>query len=134
MLSWTQQADGWYADGFRIELRAPFQWVLVDLEIDEDSAQVSTDLEPLAAERTLSQCKREASILATARRRSVLRRRHARTLLILVAASVLLLGPSQATNVLVILVASVIAVRSLGVIVGTYAWNTLGSAHEVFYQ
>lgn len=133
MLSWTQRDDGWYADGFRIELRAPFHWVLVDLDADEP-ARVSTDLEPLAVEKTLSECKREAEILVSARHRSALRRKHLRILLLVVAGSVLLLGQTPTTNVLVVLLAGFIVARSLGVIVGSFTPNILGAPHEVFYS
>ena len=135
MLDWTQQSDGWYANGFRIELRAPRHWVLMDVDSVQNAAQlrVVTDLEPLASETTLSQCKREAAILAAARDRSRLRRRHARVLLLTLAATILLFGQSPTVNTGVAIGSSLVMLRSLGIILGTWAWK-IGVRHEVFYQ
>jgi len=136
MLTWTQESDGWYTDGFRIELRAPRHWVLVDLDSDLESgsSSVTTDLEPLAEETTLTHCKREAAILVAARQRSATRWKHARILLLTLAATILLLGQSVVMNAAIISVSFVVAFRSLGALLGTLNLSQFGRVHEIFYQ
>ena len=77
MLSWTKGPDGWYSNGFRIELAEPFRWLLV--EVDHQKAQVRIEQQPLAVARSLTECKREAELLAAARQRAELRRKHSVT-------------------------------------------------------
>ncbi len=136
MLTWTQEIDSWHASGFRIELQAPNRWALVDLDADQSvgSNLVVTDDKPLAVEATLSQCKRKAALVVTARRTSVLRRRHARVLLLTLATMILLLGASAGMNFLVVLAACVVAARSLGILLGTFGWTYAGLANADFYQ
>jgi len=137
MLSWTQQNDGWHANGYHIKLLAPFRWVLTEDQapVDDTISYVSPVTEPLATTRTLTAAKREAELLIAAQYRAAMRRRHAAILPLLVGASLLLIGNSQVQNLGVLLVGTYFAIRSLGVIFGTWLWRIAGIAHEdVFYQ
>jgi hypothetical protein len=52
----------------------------------------------------------------------------------MLAAAVLLVGSSSIQNVLVLFALSLLAARSLGVILGTVVERSWGAGHEVFYQ
>jgi hypothetical protein len=132
MLTWTQGQNAWHAAGYRIELVAPYRWILVD--DSEQSPQVSVAQQPLARARTLTECKREAELLVAAQRRAELRRRHLSRLGLMLAAAVLLVGSSSIQNVVVLFALSLLAARSLGVILGTVVERSWGASHEVFYQ
>ncbi|MCP4967087.1 MAG: hypothetical protein GY926_17870 [bacterium] len=139
MLTWTQQDDAWYAEGFRIVRYAPYRWVLTEPDPDSDPEGlinlVAPALQPLATARTLSEAKREAELRDASRRRVQLRRRHVMILLLAVAATVLALGESAVFNVGLIFAATYVALRSIGFILGTLFWRSAGSAKEVaFYQ
>lgn len=133
VLTWTQQTDGWYANGLRIELAAPFRWILVETK-PEETAVVSSQVPPLAVARTLTECKREAELVIAARRRSELRRQHLGILGLLFGVGILLMGASPIQNIGVILALATLATRSLGVIAGTIFWRSSRAGHEVFYQ
>jgi hypothetical protein len=132
VLAWTQQTDGWHADGFLIELSAPRRWLLLDS--DRLVQSVSIEERPLAVARTLTECKREAELLAAARRRADLRRKHTALLLLMLAALPILVGSSFPQNALVVVTFATLATRSLGVVVGTILWRWTRGGGEVFYQ
>ena len=139
MLSWTQQNDGWYANGFRIVRDAPCRWILTEpdpiVPAEGPISFVAPTLEPLATARTLSEAKREAEIREAARRRASLRRRHSSVLLLTIAIAVLALGDSAVLNTGIILAASYVVLRSIGVILGTLLWRIAGGAKDLaFYQ
>ena len=139
MLSWTQQSDGWYANGFRIVRDAPSRWLLTEPPPEPASDGlinfVAPAVEPLATARTLSEAKREAEICDAARNRARLRRRHSAILLLTVATTILSLGESQLVNATIILAASYFVLRSTGMILGTLLWRIAGNAADVaFYQ
>ena len=130
MLSWTKGPDGWYSNGFRIELAEPFRWLLV--EVDHQKAQVRIEQQPLAVARSLTECKREAELLAAARQRAELRRKHSVTFVTILALFVLLIGST--TDPLVLFSVVFLALRSLFVLLGTLLPAGFGEQHEVFYQ
>lgn len=132
MLTWTQRADGWYSNGFRIELAAPFRWLLLDSE--HTPAVVGPEVTPLAVARTLTECKREAELLTAARQRAEVRRRHIVTLLMVLAAAPMLFVGSANTKIVVGAIVAFLAVRSVSVILGTLLPQAFGEQHEVFYQ
>jgi hypothetical protein len=132
LLTWTEQAGAWQADGFRIELAAPLRWLLLDN--DREIRSVGLEEAPLAVARTLSECKREAELLAAARQRSDLRRKHMVLLLLMLASLPMLLGPSFTQNALLVLIVATVAARSLGVITGTILWRWSHPDLDVFYQ
>ncbi len=139
MLSWTQRPDGWHANGYHIELAAPFRWVLTQ-DVPEARAEaaigyVSTPPAPLATARTLTEAKREAEIHDSTQYRAAKRRRHGAMLLLIVASGALVMGDSPLTNLAVLLVIAYLAIRSIGVIVGTWLWRLSGISHgQYFYQ
>ena len=120
MLTWTERDDGWYSNGFRIELRAPFQWALVDVNAEVPQVAVSTQAEPLAVARTLSLCKREAEQLAAAAELSVLRRRHTQRLLIAALMMPLVYGTLTVVNFVIFLTALFVVARSATAILDTF--------------
>lgn len=133
MLSWTQRSDGWYSNGFRIELAGPFRWLL--LEGEPDTSSVSLGPRPLAVARSLTECKREAELVVSARARAEVQRRHFAILLLTVAATILLVGSvSSNTAVVVGIVGICLATRSVLTLLGTLLPTFLGQQHEVFYQ
>ena len=132
MLSWTERASGWHSNGFRIELAEPHRWVLVDSE--EEPAVVGQPTRPLAVTRTLTECKREAELLAAKRRRRDVQRHQVMILILALAVTPLLLGSSSNINGLGVLVAVCVSTRSVTILLGTVAPQALGEQHEVFYQ
>jgi hypothetical protein len=132
MLNWTQRSDGWYANGLRIELAAPFRWLLLDS--GREIPAVGLGQEPLAVARSLTECKREAELLVAKRRRADRQRRHIMTLLLVVAGTPLLLGVPSNTNVVIFLIALVLATRSTIALLSSLMPSALGEQHEVFYQ
>ncbi|MDX2342612.1 MAG: hypothetical protein QNL12_02240 [Acidimicrobiia bacterium] len=140
MLSWTQQADGWHADGYHIELAAPFHWVLTKDTVQpasrHESIQYVTNLpEPLAMARTLTEAKREAELDDMACYRAQVRRRHIAILLTILAVAVLSIGGSPLQSITMVLLVAYFTTRSLGVIAGTLLWKLGGNSREtVFYQ
>ena len=132
MLSWTQESDGWHSNGFRIELAEPHRWLLLDKK--EQIPSVRQAEQPLAVTRSLTECKREAELVMGKRRRFEVQRRQIMILLLVLAVTTLVVGtPSDANGVIVVL-AVVVATRSLTVLLGTFAPTALGERHEVFYQ
>ena len=132
MLEWTQHPDGWHSNGFRIELAEPYRWVLVDA--GERPVAVGQREEPLAVTRSLTECKREAELLAAKRRRHDVQRRQIMTVLIALCSTPFLLGSSSTVDAVIVLVALVLATRSVAILLGTLAPRALGEQHEVFYQ
>lgn len=132
MLTWTQQPDGWHANGFRIELAAPRRWLLLDDE--REVQQVGPEERPLAVARTLTECKREAELLAAAQRRADLRKRHLAYLILCPCAAILLIGSAPLLNILIVATLATLATRSLGVITGTILWRSAASRDDLFYQ
>lgn len=132
MLSWTERADGWYSNGFRIELVEPHRWVLVDSAASP--AIVGQPTTPLAVARSLTECKREAELVAAKRRRKDVQRRQMVLLILAIAVTPFLLGSSSNGNAIVVLCGLVVATRSVTVLLGTLAPRALGEQHEVFYQ
>ena len=132
MLAWTQRSDGWHSNGFRIELAEPYRWVLVDA--GERPVAAGQLREPLAITRSLTECKREAELLAAKRRRHDVQHRQIRTLLIALSSTPFLLGSSSDVNATIVLVALVVAARSLLILLGTLMPRSLREYHEVFYQ
>ena len=133
MLTWTQRQDGWYADEYVIRLVRPFCWALTQAE-DAPEAAVSIPTEPLATGRTLTECKREAELIASARSRADTRRRQCLLLLISISAALMMLGAPFGGNGLALLVVGILAVRSTAILLGTLIPSAFGEQHEVFYQ
>jgi len=133
MLDWIEHADGWHADGFRIELVEPFRWFVIDRSA-QDHASVSLGVQPLAIERTLTEAKREAELLAASRRRSDLRRRHILTLLVVLSTSVFLAATSPGGNAAVVIGGAFLATRSAMFLLGSFLPTALGERHQTFYQ
>lgn len=132
MLSWTQRSDGWYSNGFRIALAGPHRWLL--LEAKRDTPGVGLEEQALAVARSLTECKREAELVAAKHRRGDIQRRNIATLLLVLASTPLLLGNSSLADGVIILVALGLATRSITVLLGTLMPRALGEQHEVFYQ
>ena len=132
MLTWIQRSDGWYANGFRIELDRPHRWLLLEGEPRKDAVVVPE--RPLAVARTLTECKREAELLRTTRRRAGVQRRQFVTMLLVIAGAVLIAGSSPATSGYVVLAASILVTRSATILIGTLVPRMFGERHEVFYQ
>ena len=134
MLDWTECSEGWRSDGFRIVLAEPFRWLLLDEENQPDQSAVSVGWEPLAVARSLTEAKREAELIASARARAEVRKRHFLTLLLAGGVALLLLGGPITGNELPLLVAGIVAVRSTAILLGTLLPTAFGMQHEVFYQ
>lgn len=132
MTTWTERPDGLHSDGLRIVLAAPFQWLLFDDE--RPAAAVGIPEQPLAVARSLTECKREAELVIARRHRAALRQRHMVILLLVIAGSFLMLGPSWTVNAFVVLLALGLGARSIGVLVGTVLPGAFREHHEVFYQ
>lgn len=132
MLTWTEHTDGWHANGFRIESVAPFRWRVLDNQ--RTRSPVSLEEEPLAVTRTLTEAKREAELVADARRRAELRKKHFVILGLIFGSGTVLLGDAPVQNIGVVIVLATLATRSLGVIVGTILSRSYAANHEVFYQ
>ena len=133
MLTWTQRSDGWHANGLRIELAAPFRWLLLEAE-QKDPTAVHLETKPLAVARSLTECKREAELLMAKRRRRDVQRRQIVTLLLILACTPLLVGTDLAFNAMIVIAAVTIATRSIIVLLGSLLPQALGEQHEVFYQ
>ncbi len=132
MLTWTQRPDGWYSNDFRIELAEPHRWLLLDH--DEQLSAVDHRAQPLAVARSLTECKREAELLAAKRRRRDVQRRQVVLAVLAFAVTPFLLGsPSNVSAVLLVAVL-VVATRSVTILLGTLTPQALGEQHEVFYQ
>ena len=131
MLTWTEHSEGWRSDGYLIQLAGPFRWIVLDAARAE--AAVTAHPEPMATARTLTAAKREAEIVERGRRRAELRRRHLGLLAIAVAAGFLLAGGSALYDLVVIATVFLVAVRSVGVIVGTYV-GSHWRGNQIFYQ
>lgn len=141
LLSWTQQSDGWHANGYRIVLEAPRRWILTEeapesmAALDSAIGYVSTPTEPLAQARTLTEAKREAELFDLAKHRAALRSRHTVILLVTLAIGILLWGGPPMQNLALLLVVAYFVLRSLGVIMGTILWRWAISARDAhFYQ
>jgi hypothetical protein len=104
------------------------------LDDDREVLPVGPEEQPLAVARTLSECKREAELLAAAHNRAELRKRHLAYLVLSPCAAILLIGSSAVLNVLIVATLATLATRSLGVIAGTVLWRSVGSWDDVFYQ
>lgn len=134
MLLWTECPEGWCADGFRIVLTEPFRWLLVDVETPPTQSAVSVGLEPLAVARSLTEAKREAELIVSARARSEIRRRHLMTVLMSASVALMLVGAPFAGNGWLLLIAGSVAARSTMFLLGTLVPDVLSARHEVFYQ
>jgi hypothetical protein len=130
-MTWTERDGGWYSNGYRIERAAPFRWVLL---ANEPESSVSLTPDPLAIERTLSECKREAELLRAARARAELLRRNVVRLAIVLACTLLLLGASDAQNLLVVLIATILSLRSIAEIIATVFWRHSNPLNDLIYQ
>jgi len=135
MLEWSKHPDGWHAEGYHIELPEPFRWLVFD-EADDDSepSAVSLGVQPLATARTLTEAKREAKILATARRRDEVRRKQLLTMLTALSCAALLWATPSSGSVLLVIGAAGLAVRSAAVLLGTLMPTAFGEQHQAFYQ
>jgi hypothetical protein len=100
----------------------------------EEPVAVGQRREPLAVTRTLTECKREAELLAEKRRRREVQRRQIMMLLIALSSAPLLLGSSSSVNAMIVLVALVVAARSVFTLLGTLVPRALREFHEIFYQ
>ena len=132
MLTWTQRSDGWHSNGLRIELAEPYRWLLLDKE--KQPSAVGRGAQPLAVTRSLTECKREAELLMGRRRRSAVQRRQIVTILLVLAGTPLLVARPSEINGFIVVIAVMVATRSLTILLGTLAPKALGEQHEVFYQ
>lgn len=132
MLTWTQEPDGWHADGLLIALAEPYRWELLDVANEEEAPNaISFGSRPLATTRTLSAAKREAEIVAADRRRKMLRSRHLGILAVTSGLSPLVFTEFNGQTFLILLVLMVVFLRSLGTVVGTLfpvSWDTTTGA------
>jgi hypothetical protein len=134
MLVWTEGPEGWRADGLKIVLAEPFRWLIIDEDAPPVESAVSIAREPLAVARSLTEAKREAELIASARARSKVRRRHLLTLLISSSAALMVVGAPFAGSGLLLVIAGSVAARSTLFLLGTLMPATLRGQHEVFYQ
>jgi hypothetical protein len=132
MTTWTERPDGWHSDGLHIVLAAPFKWLLFDNE--RPDTPVGIPEQPLAVARSLTECKREAELVLARRQRAEIRRRHAVILLLVIAGSLLMLGPSWNVNAFIVLIALGLSSRSIGILVGTVLPSAFRERHQIFYQ
>jgi len=95
---------------------------------------VSVGYEPLAVARSLTEAKREAELIASARARSEARRRHILTVLISASVALMFVGAPFTGSGLLLLAAGSIAARSTMFLLGTLMPSTLSSRHQLFYQ
>jgi hypothetical protein len=134
MLVWTECPEGWRADGFRIVLAEPFRWLLIDDDEPPTESAVRVGGEPLAVARSLTEAKREAELIALARARSAVRRRHLLTLLISASVVLMFIGAPLAGNGVLLVIAGSVAARSTMFLLGTLVPDVLSTRHNVFYQ
>ncbi|MCP3993513.1 MAG: hypothetical protein GY722_00400 [bacterium] len=116
----------------RIELAEPHRRLPLDQE--QQLSAVDHRVQPLAVARSLTECKREAELLAAKRRRRDVQRRQVVLAVLAFAVTPFLLGsPSNVSAVLLVAVL-VVATRSVTILLGTLTPQALGEQHEVFYQ
>jgi hypothetical protein len=118
----------------KIVLAEPFRWLIIDEDAPPVESAVSIAREPLAVARSLTEAKREAELIASARARSKVRRRHLLTLLISSSAALMVVGAPFAGSGLLLVIAGSVAARSTLFLLGTLMPATLRGQHEVFYQ
>ncbi len=133
MLAWTQRSDGWHANGFLIRLVEPFCWVLLEDRV-EPEATVHDAVEPLATARTLTECKREAELLVTARHRSSMRKRLIARILLALCALPLSGGLAAPWDLLVATLLGGVALGSAVTLAATFFTEAKWSYDELFYQ
>lgn len=134
MLTWTERADGWYANGYRIELAGPFRWLLLDANRSHDVGAVRLEEHPLAVARSFTECKREAELLEARRRKHLQQRQHIILLLLILGATPLALGASSFGNGMIVVLAIALATRSVMFLLGSVLPRAFGEQHQVFYQ
>jgi hypothetical protein len=134
MLTWKECSEGWCTDGFKIVLDKPVRWLLIDEESPPMESAVSVGYEPLAVARSLTEAKREAELIVSARARSEARRRHVLTVLISASVALMLVGAPFAGSGLLLAIAGSVAARSTMFLLGTLIPSTLSSRHQLFYQ
>ena len=132
MLTWRQEGDGWHANGYTITLAEPFRWILTKAE--PDSGPVSIPVAPLATGRTLTECKREAELLAASERRGRLRRRWAAQAGIAGSGIVFVAGTAPPWNVLLVTCLLTFVLRCLALIAGTLIAGREYTSRDNFYQ
>ena len=132
MLVWTQHSDGWRANGFTIRLVEPFRWVLV--KTDADSGPVRVPARPLAETRTLTECKREAELIATAAERAGLRRRWAAQGLAALGALAFATDLAGPWDVVVVSILGVLVLRCISLVADSFLTSLEYSHHDFFYQ
>ncbi len=114
MLTWKLERNGWVSNGYRIELLEPCHWVLLKNE------PVQAEPIPLAETHTLTQCKRKAEFLDTARRLTRVRRRLWAELIVALLAFALVPSMAAPWSLIFFLVLLVVATRAIGRLAGMY--------------
>ncbi len=132
MLTWEQADRGWAAGRYRIELVAPYQWVLLEDVAAPDAVRIEPT--PLAQARTLSQCKREAELLDTATRVAEVRRRSWGKLILAVLGLVFVPTLAAPWDLFVLVGLMVAAARTVGFLAGSYFARYRYTPGELFYQ
>lgn len=134
MLTWTETTNGWSCSDFRIEYAGPRRWLLLSPAELGHIPAVRIAQVPLATTATLSACKRQAEQLIVSRTRSELRRRHTGLTLGAAAAALLAAGFSYPWNLFASTALVLMALRSLGVVLGTLIGPYLAHVDDLFYQ
>jgi hypothetical protein len=132
MLTWKRDDEGWVANGYRIRLVRPYTWELLDSTAAD--AVVITERTPLAVTRTLSQCKREAELLAAATRIGELRRRYWGVLVMSIAGFMFVPTLAPPGDLIAVLVLLLLTCKAVGFIAGTYMARSHISVNDFFYQ
>lgn len=125
MLTWSQSGDHWLGNGFRIERRSSRQWVLYDIEGQDESSLVrSTD--PIAMLPTLSAAKYKAEHVHQKRQLATSRQR-----LGAVVVGALAIAAFFSSYPMVVMTFFVVAASALLELVMTWFDRKVGGADQV---